>query len=124
MASYGVFLAACGYRYHGPKGFLAFAPRLSPNDFRAAFTAAEGWGTFRQKRDGNRQCETIEVKYGQLRLCSLAFDLPANASPKTVKVEVNGTPLPATHQRQGSSLVITFADTMLNTRDKLDIVIE
>ena len=46
MASYGVFLAACGYEYHGPKGHLAFAPRLTPEDFRAAFTAAEGWGRF------------------------------------------------------------------------------
>ena len=52
MASYGVFLAACGYEYHGPKGHLAFAPRLTPEDFRAAFTTAEGWGTFSQKRDG------------------------------------------------------------------------
>jgi hypothetical protein len=34
MASYGVFLAAYGYEYHGPKGYLAFAPRLNPNDLR------------------------------------------------------------------------------------------
>ena len=32
MASYGVFLAACGYEYHGPKRHLAFAPRLSPRE--------------------------------------------------------------------------------------------
>ena len=51
MASYGVFLAACGYEHHGPKRHLAFAPRLSPEDFRAAFTTAEGWGTFSQKDD-------------------------------------------------------------------------
>ena len=49
MASYGVYLAACGYEHHGPKGYLAFAPRLTPENFRAAFTAAEGWGTFSQK---------------------------------------------------------------------------
>ena len=30
MASYGVFLAACGYEYHGPKGVSRFAPRLTP----------------------------------------------------------------------------------------------
>ena len=36
MASYGVYLAACGYRYHGPKGFLAFAPRVTPRETSAA----------------------------------------------------------------------------------------
>ena len=45
MASYGVFLGLCGFEYHGPKGHLGFAPRITPDDFRAAFTAAEGWGT-------------------------------------------------------------------------------
>lgn len=124
MASYGVFLAACGYRYHGPKGFLAFAPRLSPDDFRAAFTAAEGWGTFSQKRADNRQFETIEVKHGKLRLCSLAFDLAADAPSRTVTVKINGAPLPSKHQREGNSIVIAFADTTLSTPDRMEIVIE
>ena len=48
MASYGVYLAACGYEYHGPKRHLGFAPRLAPENFRAAFTAAEGWGHSRR----------------------------------------------------------------------------
>ena len=63
MASYGVFLAACGYEYHGPKRHLAFAPRLSPENFRAAFTTAEGWGTFSQKDDAGppqgRDCRPL-----------------------------------------------------------------
>jgi hypothetical protein len=46
VASYGVFLAACGYEYHGPKGYLAFAPRVKPENFRAPFTTVEGWGTY------------------------------------------------------------------------------
>ena len=74
MASYGVFLAACGFEYHGPKGYLAFAPRLTPEDFRAPFTTAEGWGTFHQKRDGNAQTEKIELRWGRLR-CA-AWRLP------------------------------------------------
>ena len=51
MASYGAFLAACGYRYDGPEGKLAFGPRLNPKNFRAAFTTAEGWGSFTQQVD-------------------------------------------------------------------------
>ena len=75
MASYGVFLAACGYEYHGPKGHLAFAPRLTPENFRAAFTTAEGWGTFCQKRDGQASRKRSSSKWGKLRLRSLAFAL-------------------------------------------------
>ena len=65
MASYGVYLAACGFEYHGPKGHLGFAPRLGPDDFRGAFTSAEGWGTIAQKRDGRTQTADGGSEMGQ-----------------------------------------------------------
>jgi len=40
MMGYGVYLAACGYEYHGPRGHLGFAPRIHPENFRCAFTHA------------------------------------------------------------------------------------
>ena len=86
MASYGVYLAACGYGYHGPQGRLSFAPRVTPENFRAAFTTAEGWGTFSQKRDGGKQTATIELKAGRLVLNSLEFAVPENATPTQVTV--------------------------------------
>ena len=27
MAGYGTFITACGFEYHGPKGYLRFAPK-------------------------------------------------------------------------------------------------
>ncbi len=124
MASYGVFLAACGYRYHGPKGFLAFAPRLSPENFRAAFTTAEGWGTFSQRRGADVQRETIEMKYGKLRLRSLAFDLADAAEPKTVRVAVAGTEAAAKHRLEGNAVVIKLAaDVVLEAGKKLEVAI-
>lgn len=54
MSSHGSFIAACGFRYHGPSGEIEFAPRIfvggeqgrpPKRDFKAAFIAAQGWGT-------------------------------------------------------------------------------
>jgi non-lysosomal glucosylceramidase len=109
MASYGVFLAACGFEYHGPKGHIGFAPRLTPENFRAPFTAAEGWGTFTQKCEGQVQRETVEVRWGRLRLRSLAFELPAGARPATVSVRLGEKNVAATHQLDGSRCRVVLA---------------
>jgi len=76
MASYGVYLAVCGYEYHGPKGRLGFAPKIRPEDFRCAFTAAEGWGTYWQRYEEDRMRCGIELKFGRLALTTLAVEVP------------------------------------------------
>jgi uncharacterized protein (DUF608 family) len=101
MASYGVFLAACGYEYHGPLGFLAFHPRLSPDDFRTAFTTAEGWGTFSQQRHGPRLSANVAVRWGRLRLRSLGLGI-ADRDPTSVTVRVNGRPVPRVTTRRNA----------------------
>ena len=68
MASYGSFISLCGFTYHGPSGHLGLAPRLS-GDFKAAFTAAEGWGTI--ALTGNTV--TLTVMWGTLRLSALTI---------------------------------------------------
>jgi len=125
MASYGVFLAACGFEYHGPKGYLAFAPRLTPDHFRAPFTAAEGWGTFTQKRDGQRQLETLEVRWGRLRLRGLAFEVPADRRPTKIKVLVGEQEIAATHQCEGNRCTISLsAETVVHAGRSLQVSIE
>ena len=94
MASYGVFLAACGYEYHGPKGHLGFAPRLTPENFKAPFTAAEGWGTFTQTQTDGSQAATIELKYGKLRLSTLvARRRTQRRKLDSARVTVNAKPM-------------------------------
>jgi len=109
MASHGVFLAACGWEYHGPQGHLGFSPRLSPGDFRAAFTAAEGWGTISQKKEGNTQVAKIHVRSGRLRLRSVALTLRPGVQADRVRVSVDGKTLDAQTRLDGRRLVITLA---------------
>ena len=97
MASYGLFLDRLRLCVSRAEGSLAFAPRLAPEDFRAAFTAAEGWGTFRQRREGNIQRETVELKWGKLRLRSLAFDVPDGSKVAKVSITAGGRPIVAQH---------------------------
>jgi hypothetical protein len=86
MASYGVFLATCGYEHHGPKGHLAFAPRLRAEKFKAPFTAAEGWGSFEQQVGDHALNAKLTVNYGRVRLATFAL-----ASPFAVrKATING----------------------------------
>ena len=88
MAAYGVFLAVCGFEYHGPKGIIGFDPKISPEDFKAAFVSAEGWGTFSQKRQSGKQINTIELVSGKLKLNVLNIQIKKD---KTVlSVTVNG----------------------------------
>jgi len=102
-------LAACGYDYHGPHGHLGFAPRLTPENFRAAFTAAEGWGTFSQKAEGGRMKAEIAVKWGKLRLKTLALALPENSKPPKISVTLDGKPVRATHTQDAHRLHISLA---------------
>jgi non-lysosomal glucosylceramidase len=109
MASYGVFLAACGYEYHGPKRRLAFAPRLSPERFRAAFTAAEGWGTFSQEDAGGRRKAAVVVRWGSLALKSLCLLPRAGTKPSRVMATLAGEPLAAQVTIAGGRATIEFA---------------
>ncbi len=92
MASYGVFLAACGFRYDGPAGEIEFAPRLEPQDFRCPFTAAEGWGTFSQKCDGDELAAELAVRFGQVELSRIALRWPAELRGRPIaSVRIDGT---------------------------------
>lgn len=126
MASFGVFIAACGYEYHGPAGYLAFAPRLSPENFKAAFTAAEGWGTYEQQSTGEGLKAAISLKYGRLRLRTLALGLPEKSSAKAVAVRVNGKAVDATLDREEPSRPVRIAlaaDAVIGAGQTIEIAV-
>jgi len=125
MASYGVFLAACGFEYDGPKGLIGFDPKLTPDKFRAAFTAAEGWGSFSQKREANRQTNTLEVKWGSLQLNEISLGLPVNTTARNVSVTLDGKPVAASLAAGEGRVIVTLAQpALLATGSNLRIVLE
>jgi uncharacterized protein (DUF608 family) len=91
MASYGTFITACGFEYNGPKGHIGFAPKLTPENFKAAFTAARGWGSFSQRVENGRMKAEITLKSGTLRLRSIR--LATAEKPALATAEVNGKPI-------------------------------
>lgn len=109
MASYGVFLAACGFEHHGPHGHLGFAPKLTPENFRAPFTTAAGWGSFSQQINHGKLSAEITLVWGSLRLKTLALALPADTKPATAMVSLNGTAVASTQTVEGRRIVITLA---------------
>ncbi|HJT78607.1 MAG TPA: GH116 family glycosyl hydrolase, partial [Gemmataceae bacterium] len=95
MASWGCLPALCGFVYDGPAGRLGFAPRFRPEDFRAYFTAAEGWGSLRQRRAEGRQESAVEVKHGKVSVRELVLEVPDNVRVKEARVSLHGKALPA-----------------------------
>lgn len=120
MASYGVFLAACGFSYHGPKEHLGFAPRLTPEQFKAAFTTAEGWGSFEQKRTPGGLEAAIDLKWGTLRLRVVKLKPADGTVPASLRARAAGRDVPATLEMREGQAEIRFSDLVeLKTGERL-----
>ena len=113
MASYGVYLAACGFENHGPNGHLGFAPRLTPGDFRCAFTAPEGWGTFQQKDGAAGRDAKIEVRWGTMRLKSVALELADGKKAPALTVAMAGKKIEAKTELKGRRLMIRLPQELV-----------
>jgi len=118
MASWGVYTALAGYEYHGPKGHLGFAPRITPESFRAAFTAAEGWGLFTQKLDGKKQYEQIKLHWGQLNVKSLAFAVPDDFNSVRAVVTLDSIAVRSDYTLKDGRLEITFKKKLTVSKDQ------
>jgi uncharacterized protein (DUF608 family) len=115
MASYNTFITTCGFEYHGPKGYIRFAPKISKDNFQAAFTSAKGWGSYSQHVEKGIQIHQVELKYGSLELQSLSFDKLNPKIKNKVTVTLNQQSLPFAHQFDGESITIN-----LNERANID----
>lgn len=112
MASYGLLLAVCGFDYHGPKGFIAFDPKLRPDNFKAPFTAAEAWGSYRQKIENGEKYASIVLNHGKMDLSS--WRLPQSWANDQFSLFYNG-------KKVESKLVISKGDIHVRF-DKISLV--
>ena len=119
MASWGVYTALAGYEYHGPKGHIGFAPKITPDKFSAAFTAAEGWGLFTQKRDEKTQRERIAVRWGKLSVESLAFAIPDDFDFARATVSLDHTVVRSSYTLKDGRVEIKLAKGQVVNEDQM-----
>ncbi|HWD39376.1 MAG TPA: GH116 family glycosyl hydrolase [Fimbriimonas sp.] len=110
MSVYAVFLAASGFEYHGPKGHIGFAPKISPDHFRSAFTAAEGWGTYEQKAGDESFEVSITVRWGRLRIERVNLELPSDADFSRVQASLNGKQVGVSLESNGRRRSVVLRD--------------
>ena len=122
LASWGVLTALCGFTYHGPAGRIGIAPRLNPEDFRGAFTAAEGWGTAEQRRTPNTQVNRLVLRWGRLPLRQVVQTLPEGARATAARVAMDGREIPARWTQQGGEVTVEFDETVIRAGETMEIV--
>lgn len=108
MAVWGVLIACQGFRYDGPAGLIGFDPIWKPEEHASFFSAAEGWGLFTQQRDGGVQRETVELRWGRLRVRTLSFGVSGRSGLSQLNVTCAGRQLPAQGRIENGRAVIAL----------------
>lgn len=65
LASYGVYVALCGYEYNMPEKRISFKPKLKEDNFSCFFSTGTAWGIYSQtkKEDGSLEVK-VDPIYG------------------------------------------------------------
>ena len=125
MASYGTFVTACGFEYHGPKGYIGFAPKWSAENFKAPFVTSKGWGSYSQKKEGSKQVHRFDLKYGSLQLRKVRLEKLNNQLAKKVSLIIGTQKLPIQFKQEGTVLLIELnKPLLLQTNQRLIIHIQ
>lgn len=113
MSSYGTFITACGFEYHGPKGFIRFAPKWNKENFRAPFTTAKGWGTYSQTSTSDKQQHHFELKYGSLQLQEISLEKSNAGQIKEVRVTKGVKPMAASYHQHDNNILIKMNESLV-----------
>jgi uncharacterized protein (DUF608 family) len=108
MSSHGAFIGMCGFEHHNPLGHIGFAPKLTPENFRGPFIAAEGWGTYTQAISGSKMKASLELKSGQLRLKTMNLTMDSAPKSPSIKATLGTTTVSATCSLADGRIKIQF----------------
>jgi non-lysosomal glucosylceramidase len=119
MTSYGVFINACGFTYHGPQGHIGFAPKINPEKFAAPFTAAVGWGSFSQQRNKKSYAAQLKVKQGELLVKKISIELDNNHHAATLKMLYQNKPVDCKFSQIDAQCEISIVGSIFMRKDEL-----
>ena len=120
LASWGVLIALEDFFYNGPKGIIAFAPRVNKNDFNGFFTSAQGWGNISVSKTGGEQHYSIELHNGQLYLNELILKAQKG---NTVNITLDNNPINATVKWIGDQVLINEMGLKISTGQKINVTV-
>jgi len=124
MASYGVYIAACGFEYHGPKKSLAFAPKLTPENFQAGFISAEGWGTYTQTQTEKEQRCNIKIASGKLSLKKISLKIPKSKKVRRIKLKFNDKNVNNEYSINNVEVTLNFKELLIEENDEFSVAIQ
>ena len=120
MASYGLLLAVSGFDYHGPKGYMAFNPKINPDNFKAPFTTANGWGSFSQVSENGAQINTLAIQHGTVKLSEIQV-FCAGSRRSEVLLQINDREVSSSVTGSDNRYLISWKGSNLKAGDKLTI---
>ena len=105
------------------KGHIGFAPKIMPGNFKAPFTAAEGWGTYSQQRDANAFSAKAAVAYGKLAVKQITVELDQAHKAAKAEVMLDNKIVPSSFSQTGTRCEIVLNDPGID-KDRFGLVIE
>jgi hypothetical protein len=126
LSSWSLLLAAQGFVCDAPAGRIGFVPRWRPENHRSFFSAAEGWGLFRQEVKGNTQAASIDVRWGSLPVREIVLGVTGDgAGEPTVIAAFRGEAVPVAESRvEGGRLTVDLDnEIVVEQRESLQIAV-
>jgi len=111
MSSWSLLLALSGQCYDGRSKTLTMKPRLEQEQFQCLFTAADGYGSYSQRRQKRALAVTVECVDGKIKLKSLCLSPPGKAAKDVPKVScrLGGRTLGTELVAEGRELTVRLA---------------